>query len=55
MTGVKQEDPAAGCGYSMGQHDMMLDLNCAGREKGKPVRTGVIVDDIALQKAGPVT
>ena len=49
MTGVKQGDPAAGCGYSMGQHDMLFGLHSIGRENGKPVRIGAIVDDIAMQ------
>ena len=49
VKGVKQGDPAAGVGYSMGQHDMLLELHSLGKEKGMPVRIGAIVDDIAMQ------
>ena len=51
--GVKQDDPFAGAGYSMGQHHMLLELYFDGKARKKPVRIRAIVDDIAIQ--GPAS
>ena len=51
--GVKQGDPFAGAGYSMGQHHMLLELFFDAKARQKPVRIGAIVDDIAIQ--GPAS
>ena len=50
---VKQGDPFAGAGYSMGQHHMLLELFFDAKARKKPVRIGAIVDDIAIQ--GPAS
>ena len=51
--GAKQGDPFAGAGYSMGQHHILLELFFDAKARGKPVRIGAIMDDIAIQ--GPAS
>jgi hypothetical protein len=50
---VKQGDPFAGAGYSLGQHHMLLEPFFDTKARGKSVRIGAIVDDIAIQ--GPAS